>query len=313
MEKIKQALSACRICPRACGANRIGGQRGGCGAGALPKVALVSRHLWEEPPISGTKGSGTVFFSHCNLGCIFCQNHEISAEGFGLEISIERLAEIFLEQEAQGVHNLNLVSAVQYLPQTARALELAKNQGLSLPVVYNSNGYESLEGLRMLDGLVDIYLPDFKYWDNALGEAYSHALHYRETAIPAILEMRRQTKTEQFDADGILQRGLIVRHLILPGHHRDSLAILDWIREALGEEAYVSLLSQYTPLYHAAEYKQLSRRLTTFEYDKVIAHFFAIGLKNGFMQKRSSATVEYTPHFDLSGVGKSEQSAYRKK
>lgn len=312
MEKIKQALSACRICPRACGANRIGGQHGWCGAGASPKVALVSRHLWEEPPISGTKGSGTVFFSHCNLGCIFCQNHEISAGGFGQEISIERLAEIFLEQEAQGVHNLNLVSAVQYLPQAARALELAKNQGLSLPVVYNSNGYESLEGLRMLDGLVDIYLPDFKYWDNALGEAYSHAPQYREMASSAILEMRRQTKAEQFDADGILQRGLIVRHLILPGHHRDSFAILDWMREALGEEAYVSLLSQYTPLYHAAEYKQLSRRLTTFEYDKVIAHFFAIGLKNGFMQKRSSATAEYTPHFDLSGVRKSEQSAYKK-
>lgn len=306
MEKTERALSACRICPRGCGANRMQGQQGWCRAGRLPKVALVSKHLWEEPPISGTKGSGTVFFSHCNLGCVFCQNHEISAEGFGQEISVERLAEIFLEQQAHDVHNLNLVSAVQYLPQVVRALELAKKRGLSLPVVYNSNGYESVEGLRMLDGLVDIYLPDFKYWENTLGETYSKVPHYRETAISAILEMRRQTKAEQFQAGGTLQKGLILRHLILPGQYRDSFAILDWIREALGEDTYVSLMSQYTPLYRATEYKPLSRRLTTFEYDKVVAHFFEIGLKNGFMQKRSSATAEYTPHFNLSGVFREE-------
>ena len=169
MEKMKTALSHCEICPRGCGINRTAGKAGWCHAPLLPKVALVSGHLWEEPPISGTKGSGTIFFSHCNLGCVFCQNHTISQEGFGQEVSILRLAEIFLEQQERGFHNINLVSAVQFIPQVAKALESARAQGLRIPVVYNSNGYESLTGLRMLDGLVDIYLPDFKYWNNDLG------------------------------------------------------------------------------------------------------------------------------------------------
>lgn len=308
MEKMNTALSHCRICPRNCGADRTrtAGRLGWCQAPYLPKVALVSEHSWEEPPISGTKGSGTVFFSHCNMGCVFCQNHDISHEGFGEEISIERLADIFLEQQARGFHNVNLVSAVPFLPQTAKALSIAKENGLSIPVVYNSNGYESVEGLRMLEGLVDVYLPDFKYWDNALGEVYSKTPHYRETAIAAILEMRRQTGADIFDADGLMRKGLILRHLVLPGQYRDSIRILDWVKEALGTETYVSLMSQYTPMYHAKEYKALSRRLTTFEYDKVVSHFLAIGLKNGFMQKRSSATDEYTPIFDLSGVRTAE-------
>ena len=270
MEKMKTALSHCEICPRGCGINRTAGKAGWCHAPLLPKVALVSGHLWEEPPISGTKGSGTIFFSHCNLGCVFCQNHTISQEGFGQEVSILRLAEIFLEQQERGFHNINLVSAVQFIPQVAKALESARAQGLRIPVVYNSNGYESLTGLRMLDGLVDIYLPDV------------------------------------FDAEGLLQKGLLLRHLILPGQYRDSMRILDWVRASLGEETLVSLMSQYTPLYRAKEIKALSRKLTTFEYEKVIDYFFEIGLKNGFMQKRSSATGEYTPTFDLSGVAAAE-------
>lgn len=223
MEKMKTALSHCEICPRGCGINRTAGKAGWCHAPLLPKVALVSGHLWEEPPISGTKGSGTIFFSHCNLGCVFCQNHTISQEGFGQEVSILRLAEIFLEQQERGFHNINLVSAVQFIPQVAKALESARAQGLRIPVVYNSNGYESLTGLRMLDGLVDIYLPDFKYWNNDLGVSYSHAPHYRETAAAAILEMRRQVPQDVFDAEGLLQKGLLLRHLILPGQYRDSM------------------------------------------------------------------------------------------
>ena len=301
MQTAQMALSACRICPRACGIDRTAGMIGRCKASLLPKAALVSAHQWEEPPISGTNGSGTVFFSHCNLDCIFCQNHHISSEGFGQEISIERLAEIFLEQQARNLHNINLVSAVQYLPQTAMALHLAKQQGLTIPVVYNSNGYESIEGLRLLEGLVDIYLPDFKYWDDALALTYSKAPRYRETAIAAILEMRRQTK-DIFDADGLMQKGILLRHLVLPGHYKDSMQILDWVRDALGENTYVSLMSQYTPMHQAKAYRSLSRRLTTFEYDKVVSHFFEIGLKNGFMQKRSSAAADYTPAFDLTGV-----------
>lgn len=302
MEKMQQALSACRVCPRSCGVDRAAGKFGFCRAPFLPKVALVSAHQWEEPPISGTKGSGTVFFSHCNLGCVFCQNHQISQEGFGQEISPTRLAEIFLEQQERGFHNVNLVSAVQFIPQVVKSLELAKDQGLSIPVVYNSNGYESLEGLRLLEGLVDVYLPDFKYWDDALALEFSNAPRYRETAAAAILEMRRQTGRDVFDENGLLQKGLILRHLVLPGQYRDSFLVLDWVREALGEETFVSLMSQYTPMYRAVEIKVLSRKLTTFEYDKVVDHFFELGLKNGFMQKRSSATSDYTPIFDLSGV-----------
>lgn len=298
----QQALQHCTVCPRNCGADRISGKVGFCGAGTLPKVALVSAHQWEEPPISGTRGSGTVFFSHCNLRCVFCQNHDISQENFGAEISIERLTEIFLEQQSRGLHNINLVSASHFIPQIAEALENAKAQGLSIPVVYNSNGYESLDGLRMLDGLVDVYLPDFKYWDDTLAVQYSKAPHYAETTAAAILEMRRQTKADIFDENGILRKGLILRHLVLPGHYKDSFRVLDWIRENLGKDAYVSLLNQYTPMYHATEFRNLSRRLTTFEYDKVTEYFLEIGLTNGFVQKRSAATSEYTPLFDLSGV-----------
>ena len=306
MEKMNNALSQCRVCPRNCGIDRTAGKTGFCRAPYLPKVALVSRHDWEEPPISGTKGSGTVFFSHCNLNCVFCQNHDISQDGFGQEISVERLAEIFLEQQERGFHNINLVSAVQFIPQVAKALEIAKTKGLNIPVVYNSNGYESLEGLKLLDGLVDVYLPDFKYWDDALGLEYSRCPNYRETAAAAVLEMRRQVGKDILDENGIMQKGIIIRHLVLPNHYKDSFLVLDWIRKHMGEDTFVSLMSQYTPMYKAKEIKALSRKLTTFEYDKVVDHFFEIGLKNGFMQKRSSATSDYTPAFDLSGVMSSE-------
>lgn len=304
MEKMLEALSNCRVCPRRCGADRASGKLGWCRAPLLPKLALVSVHHWEEPPVSGTNGSGTVFFSHCNLACVFCQNYSISAGGFGQEVTVERLAEIFLEQQARGVHNINLVSAVQFLPQTAEALRLAKGAGLSIPVVYNSNGYETPEGLRLLEGLIDIYLPDFKYWDDALAQEYSGAPRYREYAMAAIIEMRRQQPDDVFHEDGTMQKGLILRHLVLPGQYKDSLCILDWVREALGAETIVSLMSQYTPAHKAKEYPPLSRRVTTFEYEKVVAHFWEVGLKNGFMQRRSSAGSEYTPLFDLSGVEK---------
>ena len=229
MEKMNEALSHCMVCPRTCGIDRTKGQIGFCRAPYLPKVALVSQHNWEEPPISGTKGSGTVFFSHCNLGCVFCQNHDISQDGFGQEISIERLAEIFLEQQERGFHNVNLVSAVQFIPQVAKALKIAKENGLTIPVVYNSNGYESMEGLRMLEGLVDVYLPDLKYWDNELGLKYSNCPHYRETASDAILEMRRQVGDDIIDENGLMQKGIILRHLVLPGQYKDSCKVLDWI------------------------------------------------------------------------------------
>ena len=293
----------CSLCPRQCRAERTETTGGGfCRMPELPVVARAALHHWEEPPISGTRGSGTIFFSGCSLGCVFCQNYNISAEGFGQEITIERLAEIFLEQQERGFHNINLVSAVQFIPQVAKALKMAKEQGLNIPVVYNSNGYESIEGLRMLEGLVDMYLPDFKYWDNELGLEYSNCPNYRETAAAAILEMRRQVGKDILDENGLMKKGIILRHLVLPGQYKDSMKVLDWIKENLGEDTFLSLMSQYTPMHRAKEIKALSRKLTTFEYDKVVDHFFEIGLKNGFMQKRSSATSEYTPTFDLSGV-----------
>lgn len=302
MDQQKAALAHCNVCPRHCNIDRTKGQTGFCHGAALPKVALVSAHFWEEPPISGTKGSGTVFFSHCNLRCAFCQNYDISENGFGKEISIERLSEIFMEQQDKGVHNINLVSPTHFIPQIATALRIAKGDGLKIPVVYNSNGYESLEGLRLLEGLIDVYLPDFKYWDEAIAREYSSAPSYPQIASRAILEMRRQVPKDIFNANGIMQKGLILRHLVLPSNYRDSYKILDWIKESLGEETYVSLLSQYTPMHRAKTIKNLSRRLTTFEYEKVTEYFLNIGMKNGFMQNRSSATSDYTPIFDLKGV-----------
>ena len=304
MEQGHSPLSHCSVCPRHCHVDRTDNQIGFCHASLLPKVALVSAHFWEEPPISGTKGSGTVFFSYCNLRCIFCQNYEISENGFGKEVTIERLAEIFLEQQAMGLHNINLVSPTQFIPQIAVALRLAKNNGLTIPVVYNTNGYESSEGLHLLDGLIDIYLPDFKYWDDKIAQEYSYAPHYSTIASKAILEMRRQVPLDIFDENGLMQKGLMIRHLVLPSHYGDSFKILDWIKDTLGGDTYVSLLNQYIPMHRANKIKALSRKLTTFEYEKVTEYFLNIGLKNGFMQKKSAATSDYTPIFNLEGVEK---------
>ena len=308
MKHTHNVLEYCTACPRHCGVNRLHGQFGFCQAPALPKVALVSTHHWEEPPISGTNGSGTIFFSHCNLQCVFCQNHDISCNRFGKEISVSRLAEIFLEQQQKNMHNINLVSPTQFIAQIAEALRIAKKRGLLLPVVYNSNGYESREGLSLLDGLIDIYLPDFKYWDHILAMKYSHALNYREYAAKAILEMKRQTGKNQFDDNGILQKGMIVRHLILPNHYKDSFFVLEWIRENLGTDTCVSLLRQYTPMHKAKEHKELYRKLTTFEYKKETDYFFNIGLNYGFEQMKDSATSAYTPIFNLHGVANNPSS-----
>lgn len=304
MDQYEGVLSRCNVCPRHCNINRLQGQKAFCQSGELPKIALVSSHLWEEPIISGTRGSGTVFFSHCNLRCAFCQNYQISEDGFGMEIPVTRLAEIFLEQQKKGLHNINLVSPTQFIPQIAMAISIAKSNGLHIPVVYNSNGYETLQGLRLLDGLIDVYLPDFKYWDEAIAVEYSSAPNYPKIAAQAILEMRRQVPQDILDGNGMMQKGLIIRHLVLPSHHRDSCNVLDWIKANLGENTYVSLLNQYTPMHRAKTIKPLSRKLTTFEYQKVTDYFLNIGLQNGFTQKRSSATSDYTPIFDLRGVEK---------
>ena len=292
----------CSICPRNCRIDRTKGQIGYCQSGHEIKAALASVHMWEEPPISGSCGSGTIFFSGCNLRCVFCQNYTISSENSGKTISTERLSEIMLEQQAKGVHNINLVTATHFIPSIIKAVQKAKNNGLKIPIVYNTGGYEKVESIKMLEGTVDIYLPDIKYFSPVLSLKYSGASDYFDYASEAVLEMYHQTGNNIYDDNGIMKSGVIIRHMIMPSHKEDSYKVLDWIRDNIGTEACVSLLSQYTPAYNAEKYKEINRKLMSLEYTRVIEHFFDIGLKNGFMQEKSSAESKYTPIFDLSGL-----------
>lgn len=292
----------CSICPRNCRIDRTKGQIGYCQSGHEIKAALASVHMWEEPPISGSCGSGTIFFSGCNLRCVFCQNYTISSENSGKTISTERLSEIMLEQQARGVHNINLVTATHFIPSIIKAVQKAKNNGLKIPIVYNTGGYEKVESIKMLEGTVDIYLPDIKYFSSELSLKYSGASDYFSYASEAVLEMYRQTGNNIYDDNGIMKSGVIIRHMIMPSHREDSYKVLDWIRDNIGTEACVSLLIQYTPAYNAEKYKEINRKLMSLEYTRVIEHFFDIGLKNGFMQEKSSAESKYTPIFDLSGL-----------
>lgn len=292
----------CSICPRNCRIDRTKGQIGYCQSGHEIKAALASVHMWEEPPISGSCGSGTIFFSGCNLRCVFCQNYTISSENSGKTISTERLSEIMLEQQAKGVHNINLVTATHFIPSIIKAVQKAKNNGLKIPIVYNTGGYEKVESIKMLEGTVDIYLPDIKYFSSELSLKYSGASDYFDYASEAVLEMYHQTGNNIYDDNGIMKSGVIIRHMIMPSHKEDSYKVLDWIRDNIGTEACVSLLSQYTPAYNAEKYKEINRKLMSLEYTRVIEHFFDIGLKNGFMQEKSSAESKYTPIFDLSGL-----------
>ncbi len=292
-------INNCSLCPRECGADRYTGT-GFCGCGANIRAAKAYLHMWEEPCISGTRGSGTVFFSGCNLKCCFCQNYKISHENHGKSITESRLAEIFLELQRQGAHNINLVSPTPYVLQIISALDMCRGK-LNIPIIYNTGGYEKVETIKLLGGYVDVYLPDFKYFDNALGKKYSGADNYFETVTAALKEMYRQTGSCCIE-DGIIRRGTVIRHLALPSHRDDSVRILKWIAENLPRDGVlVSLMSQYTPFYKSAEHKEISRRISTFEYNYVLDKAVSLGLK-GFMQERSSAKEEYTPDFDLSGI-----------
>lgn len=301
-------MAECRLCPRECRVDRREGRRGACRAGARPVVAKACLHHGEEPPISGTSGSGTVFFSHCSLRCAFCQNHPISQGGEGREISIDRLAAIFLEHQARGAHNVNLVSPSHFLPQVGEALSLARQRGLKVPVVWNSNGYESVAALAKLEGLVDVYLPDFKYADEVLAGRLSGVPDYPVRAAEALREMARQVGEAEFDGEGLVRRGLIIRHLVLPGEPANTRRVLDWIRSNLPDGVYVSLMAQYTPAFRTAAlgapetWGDLSRALTSQEYAEAVAYFLDIGLENGFAQELEAATLAYTPPFDLEGV-----------
>lgn len=294
-------ISPCNLCPRECGVDR-NNQPGFCQGGHKVKAARAALHFWEEPCISGTRGSGTVFFSGCNLRCCYCQNYQISSKGRGKEISTDRLAEIYLELQEKGAHNINLVTATPYLPQVLKALDSARPR-LQIPVIYNSSGYEKVETIRELQGYVDVYLPDFKYYSNEWAAKYSNVQDYFEAATAAIKEMILQTQGLQFDANGIMQKGVIIRHLVLPGGRKDSLAILNWIHDNLPFGQYwLSLMSQYTPAYRSQDYQEINRRVTSFEYESVLKEALRLGLVNSYIQDRSSAGEEFTPPFNLEGI-----------
>ncbi len=288
-------MEACFLCPRKCGADRSI-QRGLCGAEALPRVAKIMLHQWEEPFISGTRGSGTVFFSGCNLGCVFCQNHTIRDGGIGDVYDADALAAAYLALQQQGAHNINLVTAAPYVTDVVQSLRLAKVQGLTIPIVYNSSGYECAEAIRSLEGLVDIYLPDWKYVSPLLSKKFSNAADYAEVASAAISEMHRQVGDLVLDEDGLATRGLVIRHLILPGCADDSRKVLDEIVNRLPAATHVSLMSQYTPQVYTTEFP-LNRRITQREYDRVISYALSVGLHNILIQQRDSAQSLYTPQF----------------
>lgn len=285
----------CSLCPRKCGALRDAAHTGFCGVGDAPVVARAAPHFWEEPCISGTRGSGAVFFAGCTLRCVFCQNHDISAGGKGKTVSVDRLRAIFRELEGQGVHNLNLVTASHFLPAVLEALEPKP----SIPVVWNTGGYEALPALMALEGKVQVYLPDMKYLDGALAERLSGAADYPEVAKAAILEMFRQTGSYVLDENGMLVRGVMIRHLVLPGELDNTFAVLDWIRESIRDgDVLVSLMGQYTPNGKGGP----DRRLTPEEYRRAMEYMAALGLLEGYTQELSSGSAEYTPPFDGTGV-----------
>ncbi|MEG2104614.1 MAG: radical SAM protein [Oscillospiraceae bacterium] len=293
-------MSACTLCPRACGVNRKLGERGFCRCGDLPIIARAAPHFGEEPCISGIDGSGTVFFSGCNLQCVFCQNREISFNGRGREVSVSRLAEIFSELEAEGVHNLNLVTATHFTDKVIEALKLAKPK---IPVIWNSSAYESVETLRRLSGLVQIYMPDFKYTSNSFALRYSGAEDYPTVAWSAILEMFRQTGAYVMDENGLLKSGVLIRHLILPERLDDCFDVIDKISESFPKSSVLfSLMSQFTPLADSAKFSELSRTISRDEYERAQSYLNLSGIENGYFQEMSAATTELIPSFDLTGI-----------
>lgn len=305
--EIKKLMSECVLCPRKCHADRLAGpmgrRTGYCGQGAEIAAARAALHFWEEPCISGQNGSGAVFFSGCNLQCIFCQNHQIATGKTGKILSGKRLPEIFLKLQEMGAHNINLVTATHYIPQVRRALIQSKAQGLCIPIVYNTSSYEEVASLRMLEGLVDIYLPDMKYYSPQLSAEYSHAPDYFEKASAALEEMLRQAGPPVLDAaSGLMRRGVIVRHMILPGNTRDSKKILRYLHEAYKNDIYVSIMNQYTPMPQVSSIPALHCKVTKEEYLRVLHFAEQIGITQGFYQEGEAASESFIPEFDYEGL-----------
>ena len=294
-----EQLEKCEICPHKCGINRNNNQIGRCKSKDTVKIALYSTHDFEEPCISGKRGSGTVFFSNCNMNCVFCQNYEISQLGKGREITIEDLAEIFLKQQEKDVENINLVTPTSYAYQIIEAIKIARNNGLRLPIVYNTNGYENIETIRALEGFVDIYLPDLKYEDNKLAMEYSKVNNYFEIATDAIKEMIKQVGVPKFDENGLMKKGVLIRHLVLPNYIENSKKVLLWIKQNLPNDIYVSIMAQYFPTYKAKEDEKINRKLTFEEWNKIEDFVQEIGIENGFIQELGEHEEEYVPKWDF--------------
>lgn len=295
----------CDLCPRKCLVDRKKGEKGICGQTENLKVARAALHFWEEPCISGDAGSGAVFFSGCPLHCVFCQNENIANGTVGKEISLERLVDIFLELQEKGANNINLVTPGHFVPQIVKALDQARREGLTLPVVYNTSSYETVDTIKMLEGYVDIYLPDFKYMSPVLSKKYSHAPDYAQVAKAAIAEMVWQTGKAVFvngDEDNLILRGTIVRHLTLPGCMEDSMQILKYLHETYGDKIYISIMNQFTPLSNLEKYPELNRRITDEEYETLVDYAIDIGIENGFIQEGDTAEESFIPAFDCEGV-----------
>lgn len=300
---MNQLLSSCTLCPRSCKVNRLEMETGYCGQTVEIKAARASLHMWEEPCISGDSGSGTVFFSGCNLRCVYCQNHDIALGKTGKIISTERLSEIFCDLQEKGALNINLVTPSHFVPQIVQALKMAKTNGLHIPIVYNTSGYETVQNLGLLDGLIDIYLPDFKYCSPALGRAYSNAPDYFAVASTALAEMYRQVGDPLFDEEtGLMKKGMIVRHLVLPECTDDSKAVIRYLYETYGHHIYISIMNQYTPVTELPQHPNLNRTLTDDEYNSVVDYAIELGIENGFIQEGETNLESFIPPFNLDGI-----------
>ena len=293
-----ELLKECVLCPRKCRVNRYL-QRGYCGAGNQIKLAYYSLHMWEEPVLSGTHGSGTIFFSHCNMKCMYCQNKKISIDGYGKEISNKRLGEIMLLLQERGAHNINLVTPTHYVPQIASVLQKIKGKDLSIPIVYNTSSYENIGTLKVMNGLVDIYLADLKYYDDELAKKYSDCKNYFETATMAIDEMFRQVGKVQLDKHKMMKKGLIVRVLVLPGCVHDAKEIIHYLYQTYHDDIYISIMNQYTPV-NTCPYENLNRKVTEEEYEEVINYALTIGVNKAFIQEGDTAEESFIPNFDKS-------------
>lgn len=292
----------CLLCPRKCGINRRTGQTGVCGVSSEIKVARAALHYWEEPCISGKRGSGAVFFSGCSLHCVFCQNREISDGKAGKLISKERLSDIFMELADKGANNINLVTPGQYIPDIVWAVNDAKSRGMKLPIIYNTSGYENVTELKLLEGIVDVYLPDFKYMDSTLSAMYSRAKDYPSVAKQALSEMvRQQPEVVIDDATGLIQKGVIVRQLLLPGHVNDAKAVLKYLYDTYRDHVYISMMSQFTPI-ALKDYPEINRTVTKREYERLVNYALEIGITNAFIQEGDVAKDSFIPAFDCEGV-----------